>query len=119
MSKSLFKQCLLVSAVAVSAVSVSAEELHIYNWSDYIAEDTIAEFEKATGIDVTYDVYDSNEVLEAKMLAGRSGYDLIFPTARPFADRGIRHHEVVSHIDKSIKQRWVTTPIWIRTFLSH
>ncbi len=90
MTTSLFKQCLLASAVAVSAVSVSAEELHIYNWSDYIAEDTIAEFEKATGIDVTYDVYDSNEVLEAKMLAGRSGYDLIFPTARPFADRGIR-----------------------------
>ena len=90
MSKTLFKQCLLASAVTLSALNVSAEELHIYNWSDYIAEDTVAEFEKATGIEVTYDVYDSNEVLEAKMLAGRSGYDLIFPTARPFADRGIR-----------------------------
>lgn len=67
-----------------------AEELHIYNWSDYIAEDTVANFAKATKIKVSYDVYDSNEVLEAKLLAGKSGYDLIFPTARPFADRHIK-----------------------------
>ena len=53
------------------------EELFIYNWSDYIAEDTIANFEAETGIDVTYDVFDSNEVLEAKLLAGGSGYDLV------------------------------------------
>ncbi len=66
------------------------EQLHIYNWSDYIAKDTIANFEKATGIKVVYDVYDSNELLEAKILAGRSGYDLIFPTARPFADRHLK-----------------------------
>lgn len=59
----------------------SAETLNIYNWSDYIAEDTIAQFEAATGIDVNYDVYDSNEVLEAKMLAGNSGYDLVVPTS--------------------------------------
>jgi putrescine transport system substrate-binding protein len=55
------------------------EELFIYNWSDYIAEDTIANFEAETGIDVTYDVFDSNEVLEAKLLAGKSGYDLVVP----------------------------------------
>ncbi len=81
----------MAAALMATAVTASAqEELHIYNWSDYIAEDTIANFEKASGIKVTYDVYDSNEVLEAKLLAGRSGYDLAFPTARPFADRLIR-----------------------------
>ena len=55
--------------------------LHVYNWSDYIAEDTVAKFEEATGIKVVYDVYDSNEVLEAKLLAGNSGYDVVVPTS--------------------------------------
>jgi len=54
--------------------------LNIYNWSDYIAEDTIANFEKETGIKVTYDVFDSNEVLEAKLMAGSTGYDLVVPS---------------------------------------
>ncbi|MCB1646470.1 MAG: extracellular solute-binding protein [Pseudomonadales bacterium] len=90
MKKTLLATGLLAVSVMATSAASAAEALHIYNWSDYIAEDTIAEFEKASGITVTYDVYDSNEVLEAKMLAGRSGYDLIFPTARPFADRGIR-----------------------------
>ncbi len=87
------KMRLLVSALAavmMASAATAQEELHIYNWSDYIAEDTIANFEKATGIKVTYDVYDSNEILEAKVLAGRSGYDIAFPTARPFADRLIK-----------------------------
>ncbi len=54
--------------------------LHVYNWNDYIAEDTIANFEKESGIKVVYDVYDSNETLEAKLLAGRSGYDVVVPS---------------------------------------
>lgn len=54
--------------------------VNVYNWSDYIAEDTNANFEKATGITVTYDVFDSNEVLEAKLLAGSSGYDVVVPS---------------------------------------
>ena len=67
--------------VLMLPMSLSAkEELFIYNWSDYIAEDTIANFEEETGIDVTYDVFDSNEVLEAKLLAGGSGYDLVVPS---------------------------------------
>lgn len=91
MNKRLLGIGTVTAALMATSLTVTAqEELHIYNWSDYIAEDTIANFEKATGIKVTYDVYDSNEVLEAKMLAGHSGYDLIFPTARPFADRGIK-----------------------------
>ncbi|MDC0971378.1 spermidine/putrescine ABC transporter substrate-binding protein PotF, partial [Alphaproteobacteria bacterium] len=67
--------------VAVSGHTLAEESLNVYNWSDYIAEDTIANFEAETGIKVTYDMYDSNEVLEAKMLAGSSGYDLVVPTA--------------------------------------
>jgi putrescine transport system substrate-binding protein len=66
-----------IIAVAVAAGGVAlpamAEEVHVYNWSDYIAEDTIAKFEAETGIDVVYDVYDSIETLEAKLLAGSSG----------------------------------------------
>ncbi len=55
--------------------------INVYNWSDYIAEDTIAQFEAETGIKVQYDVYDSNETLEAKLLAGSSGYDVVVPTS--------------------------------------
>ena len=72
---------LTTAVAALVAGSASAQELRIYNWSDYIAEDTIEKFEAATGIDVIYDVFDSNEVLEAKMLAGASGYDLVVPTS--------------------------------------
>ena len=61
--------------------------LNIYNWSDYIADDTVPRFEKETGIKVNYDVYDSNEVLEAKLLAGHSGYDLVVPSAAPYLAR--------------------------------
>src|SRR5471032_3394656 len=82
------------AAVVIAAVSLpgmAAEEklLNIYNWSDYIAPDTIAKFEAETGIKVNYDVYDGNEVLEAKLLAGRSGYDLVVPSATPFLARQI------------------------------
>ena len=80
--------------------SLSAkEELFIYNWSDYIAEDTIANFEAETGIDVTYDVFDSNEVLEAKLLAGGSGYDLVVPSGS-FMENQIKAG-VFQKLDKS------------------
>ncbi|MEM9778637.1 MAG: polyamine ABC transporter substrate-binding protein [Pseudomonadota bacterium] len=72
----------LTVSTALLAAPVAAEgTLNIYNWSDYIAEDTIEKFEAETGIEVNYDVYDSNEVLEAKMLAGNSGYDIVVPTS--------------------------------------
>ncbi len=65
-----------------SAPQVCAKEsqLNIYNWSDYIAEDTISSFEKKTGIKVHYDVFDSNDTLNAKLLTGHSGYDIVVPT---------------------------------------
>jgi len=87
----LAKHSLAAVLCTFSLTAVAANsELHIYNWSDYIAEDTVANFEAESGIKVTYDVYDSNEVLETKLFAGSSGYDLVFPTARPFADRHIK-----------------------------
>lgn len=83
--------CLVGLALAVLTCGAQAEEqrLHIYNWSDYIAADTVANFEKETGIAVTYDVYDGNEVLEAKLLAGHSGFDIVVPSASPFMARQI------------------------------
>lgn len=75
---------LTVSMVSLSANTVWAAEdavLNIYNWSDYIAEDTLKKFEKETGIKVNYDVFDSNEVLEAKLLAGSTGYDIVVPSS--------------------------------------
>jgi putrescine transport system substrate-binding protein len=80
----------LALALAPAGARAEAPVLHVYNWSDYIAPDTIADFEKATGISVTYDVYDSNEVLEAKLLAGHSGYDVVVPTASPFLAREVK-----------------------------
>ncbi len=69
----------LMGAVA-GAAHADDKVLHVYNWSDYIAPNTIAEFEKESGIKVVYDVFDSNETLEAKLLAGKSGYDIVVPS---------------------------------------
>src|SRR5690606_30227663 len=71
------------SASTAPAAKAPTQTLHVYNWSDYIAEDTLANFTKQTGIKVVYDVFDSNEVLEAKLLAGSSGYDVVVPS-NPF-----------------------------------
>lgn len=73
------------------SVSAAAEQqvLNIYNWSDYIAPEAISRFEAETGIKVNYDVYDSNEVLEAKLMSGHSGYDLVVPTGA-FMERQIQ-----------------------------
>jgi putrescine transport system substrate-binding protein len=58
----------------------AAPVVHVYNWTDYIGETTLADFQKATGIKAGYDVFDSNETLEGKLLSGRSGYDVVVPT---------------------------------------
>ena len=71
-------------ALLLLAWPAAAQEqklLHVFNWSDYISEEAIEDFEKATGIKVVYDTFDSNEVLEAKLMAGKSGYDIVVPTA--------------------------------------
>lgn len=90
-----------VSALLVACGGKSGERqvLNVYNWSDYIDESVIADFEKETGIDVTYDVFDSNEVLETKLLAGSTGYDLVVPSAS-FLERQIKAG-VFQKLDKS------------------
>jgi putrescine transport system substrate-binding protein len=64
----------------LGAVSANAEEVRVYNWSDYIDEALLEKFEAETGIELIYDVFDSNEVLETKMLAGGAGYDVVVPS---------------------------------------
>ena len=68
------------AAFALMATAATAEEVRVYNWSDYIDEELLEKFETETGIDLIYDVFDSNEVLETKMLAGGSGYDVVVPS---------------------------------------
>ncbi|MCL6269770.1 polyamine ABC transporter substrate-binding protein [Sansalvadorimonas sp. 2012CJ34-2] len=93
----------IVAALSVSG-GVVAKSLNVLNWSDYIAEETLPVFEKRTGIDVTYDVFDSNEVLEAKLLSGRSGYDVVAPTSE-FLSRQLRAGAFVK-LDKSKIPNW-------------
>lgn len=68
------------AALALLAGAATAEEVRVYNWSDYIDEDLLTKFEEETGIELIYDVFDSNELLETKMLAGGSGYDVVVPS---------------------------------------
>jgi putrescine transport system substrate-binding protein len=58
----------------------ASNDLHIYNWSDYIGPTTVDDFKKETGLNVTYDTFDSNEMLEGKILTGHTGYDLVVPS---------------------------------------
>jgi putrescine transport system substrate-binding protein len=96
-----------LAAAAIAAFPAAAEEarLNVYNWSDYIAPDTVPKFEAETGIKVIYDVYDGNEVLEAKLLSGRSGYDLVVPSATPFMARQIAAG-VYRTLDRSKLPAW-------------
>ncbi len=87
--KSLKKHTAIVMLGLFAASAQAGEEVRIYNWSDYIDQNSVAEFEKETGIKVVYDVYDSNDILEAKLLAGNSGYDIVFPSAN-FMSRQIK-----------------------------
>ena len=84
----LLAACAGCSRQAAHATPAAGAEkvLNVYNWSDYIAEETLKNFEKETGIKVNYDNYDSNEVLLAKLVAGNTGYDIVVPGAH-FARR--------------------------------
>ena len=77
---------------AVSPIAGAQERVvNVYNWAEYTAPDTISGFEAATGIRARYDVYDSNDTLQAKLLTGKSGYDIVVPSthyaARQLEDR--------------------------------
>ena len=93
----------LVTGAALFAGPARAQEeekvINVYNWSDYIAEDTLKNFEKETGIKVRYDVFDNNEIVHAKLVAGKTGYDVVVPSsywAKLQADGGL-----LRKIDKS------------------
>jgi putrescine transport system substrate-binding protein len=72
----------LAAATLVFATAASAEDkvVNVYNWSDYIDDTVLEDFTKETGIKVVYDVYDNNDIVETKLLAGNSGYDIVVPT---------------------------------------
>lgn len=93
----------ILSALAVVAATIPAQAqdavVNVYNWSDYIDEEILADFTDETGIRVVYDVFDSNEILETKLLAGGTGYDIVVPTA-DFLSRQIQAG-VFQKLDKS------------------
>jgi putrescine transport system substrate-binding protein len=94
----------IVLAASPLAHGADPKVLNIYNWSDYIADDTIKNFEKETGIKVNYDNYDSNEVLLAKLVAGNSGYDIVVPGAH-FAKTQIEGG-LLQKLDRSKLSNW-------------
>lgn len=102
-----FPSALLTLSLSLSLPAWAQEEavVHIYNWNDYFAEDTLSRFNEATGIKPVLDLYDSNEILEAKLLAGQSGYDLVFPTARPFGARQVKAG-LYAKLDRSKLPNW-------------
>jgi putrescine transport system substrate-binding protein len=97
-----------VAAAAATATTVGAQSgagvLNIYNWAEYIGEDTIRNFERETGIRVRYDNFDSNEVLHARLVAGRSGYDIVVPSAH-FAKQQIAGG-LFQKLDRSKLTNW-------------
>ena len=99
---------LLLAALAplaqAQAQKAEPKVLNIYNWSDYIAEDTVKNFEKETGIKVRYDNFDNNEILHAKLVAGRSGYDIVVPSAH-FAKTQIQGG-LFQPLDRSKLSNW-------------
>jgi putrescine transport system substrate-binding protein len=88
-------------ALALGLAGASAQErvVNVYNWSDYIDPKMLDRFTKETGIKVTYDTYDNNEIVETKLLAGKSGYDIVVPSG-PFLQRLIRAN-VFARLDKT------------------
>jgi putrescine transport system substrate-binding protein len=97
--RALFGFTLAALSFAAAAQAAEPKVLNIYNWSDYIADDTIKNFEKETGIKVRYDNYDNNEILQAKLVAGKTGYDIVVPGAH-FAKAQIQA-QLLQKLDRS------------------
>ncbi len=108
MRKLLFTTSLLTGLATAFAAQAQDKTVHVYNWSDYIDEEILKEFTAETGIKIVYDVYDSNEMLDAKLSPGRSGYDVVVPSAT-FLARQIQKG-VYQKLDKSklpnLKNMW-------------
>ena len=71
----------LVAGLLLVAGAQAQGQLNMYNWSNYISELTVPNFEKESGVKMRYDTFDSNEILHAKLVAGRSGYDIVVPSS--------------------------------------
>jgi putrescine transport system substrate-binding protein len=96
---------LLTSLVLATGPAFAQGQVNVYNWSDYIAEDQLKDFTKDTGVKVNYTTYDSNEILDAKLRTGRSGYDIVVPTASPFFVRQLQAN-IFLPLDKSKLRNW-------------
>src|ERR1041385_44236 len=77
----------LLLALLPSLALAQGKAVNVFNWTDYIDKGVIADFERDTGIKVRYDTYDSNEVLQTKLLAGKTGYDVVVPTSTFLANQ--------------------------------
>ena len=95
---------LALLGAAGPALAADPKVLNVYNWSDYIADETIKNFEKETGIKVNYDNYDTNEVLQAKLVAGNTGYDIVVPSSH-FAKVQIQGG-LLQKLDRSKLTNW-------------
>ncbi|WLH81802.1 polyamine ABC transporter substrate-binding protein [Pseudomonas sp. FP2335] len=98
------KAIALLPLMLLASASQAAETVKIYNWSSYIAPDTTKNFQKQTGIGFSYDVYDSNETLDGKLMTGNSGYDVVFPSNH-FMARQIQGG-ALKKLDKSQLPNW-------------
>ncbi len=96
--------CLAASLVTFSAMASAVEAVNISNWNGYIADDTLTRFTQATGIQATYDIHDSNEVLESKLMTGNSGYDVVSPSNH-FLSRLIKAG-AIQPLDKGQLPNW-------------
>ncbi|WP_293761946.1 polyamine ABC transporter substrate-binding protein [uncultured Aquitalea sp.] len=81
MHRPLHTRRLLAASLLCCGLGAQAAELRVYNWSDYIGETTVSSFTQKYGIKVKYDVYDSDDTLQAKLLTGKAGYDIVVPTS--------------------------------------
>lgn len=113
--------CLLAACgggAGPTATVPAKEELNVYSWSDYIAPDTVANFEKETGIEVRYDTYESNEVLETKLLTGHTNYDVVVPTST-FFDRLARAGVFLTLDQSALPNRTNLDPEIMRRLAEH
>ena len=97
------------ASTGAAAPVVEDKILNVYNWSDYIEASVIEDFTKETGIKVQYDVFDSNEMLETKLLAGNTGYDIVVPSAS-FLYRQLQAGVHQSSTSRSYRTSRTSTP---------
>ena len=95
----------LVSLLGFAAPAFAQGSVNVYNWSDYISEPELKDFSRDTGIKVNYTTYDSNEILDAKLRTGRSGYDIVVPSATPFFVRQLQAN-LFQPLDRAKLRNW-------------